>query len=183
MKIVFLLEEPSMAELLDIVLPRLLPEGVQFQTVPHEGKTDLERSIPRKLRGWRDPDVKFVVVRDNDGADCVVTKQRLAELCRQNGRPDSLVRIVCQELECWYLGDLAAIQQAYRLRGLANQQDKARYRQPDRHINGSQMMRKLVPEFEKISGARNIAPHLNIDENRSPSFNAFVDGVRRISDS
>ncbi|MHB1462831.1 MAG: DUF4276 family protein [Armatimonadota bacterium] len=179
----FLLEEPSMAELLDIVLPRLLPEGVLFQTVPHEGKTDLEKSIPLKLKGWREPDVKFVVVRDNDGADCIETKQRLTEFCSQHGRPDSLVRIVCQELECWYLGDLAAVEKAYRISGLTSQQDKARYRQPDRHINGSQMMRKLVPEFEKISGARTIAPHLNIDVNRSPSFNAFVDGVRRISTS
>lgn len=37
-KIVFLLEEPSMKELLDRLLPGLLPTGVEFITIPHEGK-------------------------------------------------------------------------------------------------------------------------------------------------
>lgn len=51
-KIVFLLEEPSMRALLDNWLPRLFPgwiDGVHFQCIPHERKTDLDRSIPRKL--------------------------------------------------------------------------------------------------------------------------------------
>ena len=48
-KLVFLLEESSMADLLDDFLPRLFPE-LRFQCIPHDGKQDLERSIPRKLR-------------------------------------------------------------------------------------------------------------------------------------
>ena len=36
-----------MQELLDGLLPRLFP-GLLFQCVPHDGKTDLERSIPHK---------------------------------------------------------------------------------------------------------------------------------------
>jgi hypothetical protein len=54
--LVFLLEERSMQAFLAGFLPRILPDGVGFQLVPHEGKTDLERSIPRKLRGWRTPE-------------------------------------------------------------------------------------------------------------------------------
>ena len=59
-RVVFLVEEYSMTELLDGLLPRLFPELV-FQCVPHHGKGDLEKSITRKLRGWREPGVRFVV--------------------------------------------------------------------------------------------------------------------------
>jgi hypothetical protein len=100
MKIVFLLEEPSMAALLEGLVPRVLP-GVPFQCIPHEGKADLEKSIPRKLRGWREPDVRFVVIRDQDSADCKDVKRRLAALCKQGNRPDTVVRIACRELEAW----------------------------------------------------------------------------------
>ena len=41
-KIVFMLEEPSMKELLDKLLPKVLPRGVDFVTIPHEGKQDKE---------------------------------------------------------------------------------------------------------------------------------------------
>ena len=61
-RIVFLLEERSMKVLLDGLLPRLFPD-VAFLCVPHEGKQDLEKSLPRKLRAWREPGVRFVVLR------------------------------------------------------------------------------------------------------------------------
>ena len=46
MNLVFFLEERSMKELLDGILPRILPEGVAFQTIPHQGKSDLAKSLP-----------------------------------------------------------------------------------------------------------------------------------------
>jgi hypothetical protein len=54
-----------MKVLLDQMLPRLLPE-LSFLCVAHDGKHDLEKSVPRKLRAWREPGVRFVVIRDND---------------------------------------------------------------------------------------------------------------------
>lgn len=66
-RIVFLLEEYSLKVLLDGLLPRLFP-GLPFLCVPHEGKQDLQKSIPRKLRAWREPGVHYCVIRDNDGA-------------------------------------------------------------------------------------------------------------------
>ena len=57
-RVVFLLEEYSMKALLDGLLPRLFPD-LLFQCVPHDGKGDLEKSIPRKLRAWREPGVRF----------------------------------------------------------------------------------------------------------------------------
>ncbi|GMU62432.1 MAG: hypothetical protein AMXMBFR34_41950 [Myxococcaceae bacterium] len=58
-RVVFLLEEKSMKVLLDGLLPRIVP-SLDFLCVPHEGKQDLEKSIPRKLRAWREPGVRFV---------------------------------------------------------------------------------------------------------------------------
>ncbi len=73
-RLIFLLEEPSMKALLDGLLLRIFPDwidGEHFLCVPHEGKSDLDRSIPVKLRAWRIPDDRFVMVRDNDNTDCV----------------------------------------------------------------------------------------------------------------
>lgn len=84
-RIVFLLEEPSMRVLLDDWLPRLFPgwvDGQQFLCIPHEGKSDLDRSIARKLAAWRIPGDHFVVLRDNDGADCIAVKKSLASVMR-----------------------------------------------------------------------------------------------------
>lgn len=38
MKLVFLLEEKSMKRFLDIIIPKILPAEIQYQTIPHEGK-------------------------------------------------------------------------------------------------------------------------------------------------
>jgi hypothetical protein len=98
-RLVFLLEEPSMRALLEGVLPRLFPDLV-FLLIPHEGWSDLEKSLPRKLRAWNFPGDRFVVLRDNDGSDGRALKARLSKLCAEEaGRPDTLVRIACQELE------------------------------------------------------------------------------------
>ena len=111
-RIVFLLEEDSMRILLEGLLPRLFPE-LSFQCVPHEGKQDLEKSIPRKLKAWREPGVRFVVVRDQDSADCHQVKTNLVQLCQSTGRRDVLVRVACRELEAWYIGEPQALKQAF----------------------------------------------------------------------
>lgn len=111
-RLVFLVEEYSMKVLLDGLLPRLFPT-TSFPCVPHEGKQDLEKSIPRKLRAWREPGVRFAIVRDNDGGDCRRLKDRLRRLAREGQRKDTLVRIACQELEAWYFGSPDALAIAY----------------------------------------------------------------------
>ena len=109
MKPIFLLEEPSMKYLLDELLPKILPEGVLFQTIPHNGKHALEKSIPRKLRAWNEPgDIRFIILHDQDTKDCRKLKQSLLDLCENTGR-SVLVRIACQEMESWYFGDLQAL--------------------------------------------------------------------------
>ena len=179
MTLVFLLEERSMQEFLKGLLPRLIPRDVDFKLIPHEGKADLERSLPRKLRAWRDPDARFVVVRDQDSGDCVAIKQCLVFLCRGAGRGDALVRIACRELESWYLADLAAVDAAYGTR-LQRRQGQTKFRDPDRLGTPSREIAALVPSFGKVSGARLLGPLLTIDNARSPSFKHFVRGLRAL---
>ncbi len=176
-KIVFLLEELSMKAALDGLLPRLVPEDVCYQCIPHEGKQDLEQSVPRKLRGWHEPGVKFVIIRDQDSAECEQVKERLVDLCRKGRRSDTLVRIACRELESWLLGDLAAIEEGTGIKNLTSSQDKRKFRDPDRLTSPSQQLKMIVPGYQKVSGARSIAPHMDLEHNRSRSFQAFVQGV------
>ena len=183
MRLVFLLEEPSMREALEGLLPRVLPDGVEPILVAHSGRTDLEQSIPRKVRAWPDPEVRFVVLRDRDAADCHQVKARLVELCSAAGRADALVRVVCRELESWFLGDLEAVSLAFDCPRVAGEQRKRKYRDPDALGNPVQELRRLVPEYSKISGARRIGPHLDPARNRSRSFQVFVAGLRRLAEA
>ena len=177
-KIVFLLEEPSMKEFLDNFLPRLMP-GLDFLCVKHEGKQDLEQSIPRKLRAWQQ--ATFVVARDNDGAQCKDLKARLVGLCAQGNRPDTLVRLACEELESWYLGAPEALAAAYGRSAISDIGRKAKFRNPDALGSPSREVRRLIPEFRKLDGARRMGKAMPISAaaNRSRSFQVFVAGVRR----
>jgi len=181
-KVVFLLEEPSMKEFLDEFLPRLLP-GLDFVCVRHEGKQDLEKSIPRKIKGWYPRDVAFVVVRDNDGAACKKLKDKLKKLCVQAGRPDALVRIACQELEAWFLGSLAAVGAEYAKPALSKPARRERFRDPDLLPKPSLTLRELVPEYQKLDGARRMGGRMPVQfaGNRSRSFQVFCEGVQRLA--
>ena len=179
MLMVFLVEEQSMKEVLDVLLPQILPEYVSFKTIPHSGKSDLQQSIPKKLKAWRTSDTRFVIVQDQDSADCIDLKNLLLELTKPSGR-EVLVRIACRELESWYFGDLNAVSQAYGkdVHGLAR---KEKYRVPDQIGNPKKELQQLFPKHQQIDGARKISKYMSIEENTSQSFRCFVDGVRRLA--
>ena len=181
MRIVFLLEEPSAARFLEGFLPRWKP-GLDFLCISHQGKSDLEKSIPRKLRAWQDPQARFVVLRDNDGQDCRQLKGRLRKLCDQSGRNRVLVRIACQELEAWYLGDLQSVGQAYEHPELAKEQAKSKFREPDKLGSPSRELVKLVPSYRKLLGSKALGTSfdLTIHNNRSHSFRTFFQGLEKL---
>jgi hypothetical protein len=184
-RLVFLLEEPSMKHLLEGLLPRLMPGWVKdehFLCVPHEGKSDLDRSVPRKLGAWGVPGDRFVVLRDNDAAACVEVKARLVKLCAASGRPDTLVRLACQELEAWYLGDLEALAAAYEDPKLCAPALRKRFVDPDAWEKPSLQVQRLLPAFQKGQGARLMGAALrDADANKSRSFQVFVAGVQRLA--
>lgn len=169
-----------MKVLLEALLPRFFPE-IAFLCVTHEGKQDLEKSIPKKLRAWNEPGVRFVVLRDADLGDCTVLKERLVKVCADAGRSDTLIRIPCRELEAWYFGEPAALATVYERPALAELSGKAKFKDPDIVQRPSAELAKIVPEFQKIAGARLMGAALSMDGNRSKSFQVFVAGIRHLA--
>ena len=180
-EIVFFLEEPSAEALLNALLPRLLPETVAYRCLVFEGKQDLEQQMVRRMRGYRVPHARFVVLRDQDSADCHAVKEELKRKCAEAHHPDAVVRIACRELESWYLADLSAVERGLDRPGLSNLQGKRLYRNPDHAMSPSRMLTRLAPVYQKVSGSRAIGPHLDLENSRSRSFLHFVTAVRRLA--
>ncbi|MGL4593550.1 MAG: DUF4276 family protein [Thermoguttaceae bacterium] len=179
MRLIFMVEERSMKELLEMILPQIVP-GVETLVISHNGKSDLRQSIPRKLRAWQCSDDKFIIVHDQDSHDCKVLKKELQTLCDEH-RKNCVVRIVCHELEAWYFGDLEAVAAAYGKPNLfVKYGNNKKYRIPDAIGNAKEELRKLIPELQQISGATRIGSQMDIGRNTSHSFKTFVSGVKKI---
>ncbi len=163
------------------LLPKLFPtfrEREHWLIIHHQGKSDLERSYPRKMKEWREPGVRFIILRDNDGADCVALKRKLVSNVPDNA-PDYLVRIVCQELESWFLGDLDAVAAAYPSAARHQGYKKLSKNDPDKLTNASELMEQLTGTRIKVGRASLIAQHMQPAKNRSISFQVFVSGLDR----
>lgn len=181
--LIFLLEEPSMKNVLETILPKLIPEHINYLCITHQGKQDLAKSIPRKIKAFSfKPETKFVIVHDQDSNDCIKLKADLLQLCQQAGKPDAMIRIICHELESWFLGDLAAVEQAYNLKpqSLSNKQSQAKFRDPDRLNSAKEELKKLVSEYYPGTHSRKIAPYLSLIDNKSRSFQVFLEGINKI---
>jgi hypothetical protein len=183
-ELVFLLEEQSARVMLEGLLPRLeLPIGI-VRYIVFEGKSDLEANVILRLQHYQSSNAHFVILRDQDSGDCRGLKSSLTEKCRQAGRPGTLVRIACHELESWYLADLAAVEHGLAIAGLAQKQNRAKFRRPDSLTNACEELEKLTNgRYQTVSGSRAIGPHLNPDNRRSKSFAVFIQGIRKITNS
>ncbi|MBL4702392.1 MAG: DUF4276 family protein [Phycisphaeraceae bacterium] len=180
-ELVFLLEESSAEAMLRGVLPRLCSDNIAIRYIVFEGKQDLEKQMVRRLQGYRNPEARFVVLRDKDSADCRTVKNELVRKCTQARKPKTLVRIACHELESWYLADLAAVERALNIRNLAAKQNKAKYRTPDSLANAAEELEILTGKrYQKIAGSRAIGPYLNVTNTRSHSFSVFISGLQKL---
>ena len=179
-KLVFLLEERSTKEMLNTLLPKIIPsDKFSFLCIPHEGKSNLKKSIPVKLRAWREPNVKFIIICDKDSSDCKVLKNEINKLVNSTKYSNTLIRIICTELESWYLGDLNAVSKAFSI-DLTKKINKPIYQNPDVLSNAKQELRRLVPLYQPISGSKYISKYMDINKNKSKSFQVFISGVRKI---
>jgi hypothetical protein len=204
-----LVEDSSGGVLLEEVLPKLLKEPHTWRVVSYRGigkipanlqshsdpqKRILLDQLPRVLRGYgKTPGIDAVlVVLDTDRRDC---KQFLSELTALvaacDGAPKTLFRLAIEEVEAWYFGDHAAIEQAYPR---VKKQVLQKYKQDSVcgtwelladaiYAGGSAKLVRAgwpVPGQVKHEWAKNIAPKLDPDKNVSPSFCKFRDGVRRL---
>lgn len=172
--LVFLLEEPSAQDFLQAILPKVLPATVTPFFLVFEGKQDLEKQIVRRLKGWLRPDSVFLIMRDQDSGDCTVIKKRLVKLCAEAGKPDAVVRILCRELETFFVGDWQAIADAYAKPSLSHHARSAKYRNPDELGSPSHELKRVIPTYQKREGARRISRHLVLERNRSHSFHVLL---------
>lgn len=87
-------------------------------------------------------------------------KTHLVEACAGAGRPDTVIRIACQELESWYLGDPHALAGAFGDDRLSQIGERALFRNPDAVGRPSSELKRIVPRFQKKGGARLMGKHL-----------------------
>lgn len=184
-ELVFLVEGEAERNLLDVLMPRLLPEGLGYRVIPFQGKQDMEKRMNLRIRAYQNAQARFIVLCDQDShTNCVALKQSLIARCQGTGKePHCLVRIACTELETFYLADLAAVAQALDMPGLVKQQGSKKFRHPDQLGSPSRELKTLTgSRYEKRAGSRAIGQYLDLDNTRSPSFKNFVTGIRRLSD-
>ncbi|WP_340560590.1 DUF4276 family protein [Streptomyces sp. GSL17-111] len=197
-----LVEEESASEALKPLLARVLEDShVRLRVRRFQGKPDLLKKLPDRLRGYaaarrRGSDVRVVVLLDRDNDDCATLKKDLDRYARQAGltpRVDSddagcfdvLNRIAIRELESWYFGDWGAVREAFPK--VAREVPRAYRDNPDlpagkasdafeRALSSSGVRIASKPEW-----GRRIGPRLSVEKNRSPSFRTFLSGVRALT--
>ncbi|MPZ82238.1 MAG: DUF4276 family protein [Actinophytocola sp.] len=199
MNLEFLVEEPSTERALRLLLPKIIP-GVPFEIRDFRGKGRLLSQLPNRLLGYRSwidsTSTCVVVVVDRDDDDCVELNARLRRIAEQAGMRTQpgpfgpvqvLIRIAIEELEAWFFGDVAAIQRAYP-KVSVHLGKQARYRDPDAITGGTwEALERVLQErgyhatgLRKLQAATDIAAYMDVEANRSGSFQAFREGLRRL---
>lgn len=187
-----LVEERSAEAALAALLPRILGQ-TSFAIYPHQGKRDLLRKLPERLRGysrWLPATWRIAILVDQDDDDCQTLKQELESLAAFLGMPTPsqptsgplwtvVNRIAVQELEAWFFGDWEAVVRAYP-RVSPKVPARARYRDPDAiPYTWEALERELkragyfAAGLPKVTVARAVAEHMEPSRNRSHSFQVF----------
>ncbi len=179
--IVFFLEGPSEQDFLKVFLPAHLPLRINLHYQVFQGKRDMEKRLGLRMRGWRQANTCFVVLRDQDNGDCLSVKNGLKQICNLAGHPHAVVRIACRELETFFIGDWAAVALAFEMPALAKLGAKAIYRQPDLLGSPSRELKKHISLYQKRDGARRIAAYLDPARNKSHSFGVFMRSIQQIA--
>jgi hypothetical protein len=178
-------EEQSMEIFLRELLPRILPPEIKLDRNcfirPHEGKSDLKKSLRNKIKAFPHyPNrVKLLIIHDQDANDCRRLKEELVSICSSLPKGDFLIRIACKELENWYLGDLESIEKIYPESRAGQFMNKSKFRVPD-NLNGAQEMSYLTRKFSKSHASRELGKIINLENNRSNSFNHLISGIAKI---
>lgn len=200
-RVEIIVEEQSAEEALRHLLPRMLPPRTPCRIINMGSKHKLLKALPARLAAYRQridagESLRLVVLVDRDDDDCMKLKADMEAAAQRAGlstrsSPSGkggftlLNRIVIEELESWYMGDVAALRKAFsRLPRL--DQDMGMFRNPDNGGSWEALHRFLKKHgiyrngFPKIDAARRIAPHMDVAANRSRSFQVFVSGVQAL---
>lgn len=173
-----------------------IPRNLKNATDP--GKRILLANLPKLLRGYGKtfasygPEYKAAVIVICDLDDRALTTflrelNGVLRIC--NPKPETHFCIAIEEGEAWLLGDVTAIRLAYPY---------AKRAVLDSYVNDSicgtweKMADAVYPGgskalaakgwqtagIEKSRWAEQIPPHMNVEKNRSPSFQSFVTQLR-----
>ena len=170
-----------------------IPKNLRGVTDPRK-RILLER-LPKLLQGYGrslPQSDAVVVVVDLDDRDCRAFKRELLGVlnaCRP--RPRTLFRIAIEESEAWLLGDRAAVKAAYPdakdsvLNGYVPDSICGTWEvlaDAVRPGGAARLKQSGYPETgtAKREWAEKIAPHVDVNRNRSKSFQVFRDGVRAL---
>lgn len=180
-------EEPSAKNVFEILLPKLLPENVFFRVYPHQGKQDLEKALRTTVPAIsRIPGSKVLITRDQDSGNCIDIKKNIDAIMTMNCNCDYYIRIVCKELEAWFLGDLIAVELAYPRFKPQQHQNKADFRNVDNITNPNEYLLKIIPEYSnrstlpKLEVSETIAPFLDFNRNTSISFKQTISAITKL---
>lgn len=193
-----LVEEPSAEVALKNLIPKILGSKSSFNIIPHQGKIDLLKKLPSKLKAyskWIDNHTKIVVLVDLDKENCKSLKRKLNKIAEKSGLINKttigdftnnfqiLNRIAIEELESWFLGDKNALIKTYpRLK--LKIFNKSKYKNPDSIKNAWEELERVLQRYEyypqgleSIKNARLISSNMDVNSNFSKSFNCFKEGL------
>lgn len=198
-----LVEDISGKKMLDIVVRKIIGSEHTFNVTSYKGigrippslKSGVDASkrilldqLPRLLRGFGKT---FAGYQNYPGAVIVVCdldkkclhdfrKELCVVLNACQPKPETRFCIAVEEGEAWLLGDMAAIKAAYPK---ANAAVLKEYENDSICGTWEYLARAIDPGSENLSGpesgrkksvwAEQIAPHMDINNNDSPSFNYF----------
>lgn len=190
-----------MGEALKVLLPQIVA-NVSYAVRTFDGKPDLLKKLPQRLAGYRHHDPEhlpgIVVVVDRDNDDCLALLTSLETTARAAGfvcasvtgqTPGSVLnRLAIEELGAWFFGDVPALMSAYP-RVPESLGERAAYRDPDAIKGGTwEALERVLQKaghhrggLAKSRAAKEIATHMDVEENRSMSFQKFRDGVRLLA--
>ena len=197
MHIEFLLEERSAEAALESILPKIVCDDVGFNFHVFQGKHDLLKNLPIRLKGyrhWIPDDWRIIVLIDEDREDCLQLKAKLEQAASEAGfvtktrttsnRNFSVVnRLAIEELEAWFFGDPEAVRTAYP-NVSKTFHTRSKFRNPDAITGGThealgRVLKRYYPKWlPKTVVAQNIASHMIPDQNTSKSFQVFLEGLK-----
>ena len=202
--LVFFVEEPSLELAWTELLPKILPSNVTSNIHTYQGKPDFFKKVPNRLKGYQPllpPDGKILLLIDEDREDCLKLKKQLEDMaisaglipkssCQKYKSFQVLNRIVVEELEAWFFGDVEAICQAYP-KVSANLAKQKGYRDPDAIKGGTwEALERVLKKagyhpggLDKPKASSEISKYMNPKSNRSKSFQVFYQGLLEILNS
>jgi len=207
----FLMEDQSSGKSMKILIPKLLGDKVTYNIHSYKGigripkglrpkceanKRILLDRLPKLLRGYGTvPNCGTIVVvcdlDDKDKAQFLSELHSVLNACYP--RPDALFCLAIEEFEAWYLGDLKAVRKAYPtakapiLNSYVNDSICGTWEILADAVckGGREALSKrgwqAIGE-QKSAWAEAISPHMNVDDNSSPSFQVFRSQLRSVAE-